>query len=137
MMSPFLHAQEPDAVALGFWESDEQMPLLVARDMGSWRSVWSSAPNPPSWLARRIARYAGVHVYSESDDAFYANRAFITLSTGAAGPRTIRLPRATSIYELSAPNRQWTNVAQFDIDMPKHHTSILYLGSKQAWESLA
>ena len=46
----------------------------------------------PEFL-RRIAREAGVFLYSEDDDAIYANASYLAVHTSKrSGPRTILLP---------------------------------------------
>ena len=135
LMAPFFYVDDPGAVPLGVWHYDEHLPLLAAKDMGEWRSLHSTAPNPPSWLVRRVARWAGVHVYNERDEALYANESILTVSTNRdAGLRTLRLPRRTAVYELFDDKREWTDVTELTVDLPRHHTSVFFLGTRKAWE---
>ena len=76
-----------------------------------------------------------VPVCGDGDDPLYANRSFIGHSTGAAGVRTLRLPRRTSVFELAPPHREWTDVSEVSGDLPKHRTALFFLGSMKEWES--
>jgi hypothetical protein len=133
-MCPFFFVDDDRAENLGLWLQDEHLPLMAAKEMDGWKSVWSAAPNPPAWLIRQVARWAGVHVYNDSNEALYANASFLTVSSNNdAGLRTLKLPRQTSVYELYDQQRQWQDVSEFTVDMPRRHTSVFYLGSKQQW----
>jgi hypothetical protein len=133
-MCPFFFVDDDRAESLGLWLQDEHITLMAAKEMDGWKSVWSAAPNPPAWLIRQVARWAGVHVYNDIDEALYANKSFLTVSSSNdAGPRTIKLPRRTSVYELYDKHRQWQDVTKFTFDMPRRHTSVFFLGSKQQW----
>ncbi|NLF68048.1 MAG: hypothetical protein GX575_03225 [Candidatus Anammoximicrobium sp.] len=71
------------------WET----PELTSRPRDGWRSVFSPQPNLSAAVLRRLAREAGVHIYSEAEEPLYANRRLIALHTIAGGPRTVVLPR--------------------------------------------
>ena len=133
-MSPFLYVEDPQATPLGVWEADESMPTMAVKELDGWNSIWSAAPNPPSWLIRRVARWAGVHIYNDNDEALYANRSFLMLSTSNdAGSRTLKLPWRTSVYELFDRHQEWKDVTEFTVDLPRRHTSIFFLGTAEQW----
>ena len=138
LVIPFVYAVDPDATPLGLWEYDEYLPLLAVKELDGWNSIYSMGSNPPSWLIRRVARWAGVHIYNEIDEAFYANQSLIAVSTNnETGPRTIGLPRRTSVYELFDENREWSDVTEFTLELPRRHTSMFFLGSKEQWDTAA
>ncbi|MFC1461522.1 hypothetical protein ACFLQR_03265 [Verrucomicrobiota bacterium] len=64
-----------------------------------WKSVWCGVPNLPSYLLRGIARFAGVHIYSDANDALYANNVLLAVHTRYAGLRTIRLPKPMNVID--------------------------------------
>jgi hypothetical protein len=75
---------------------------LCAKAIGNWRSIFCSIPVMPAEVLRQIAREAGVHIYSESDDALYACENFVALHTKSAGEKIIALPfpaRVTDLFE--------------------------------------
>jgi N-acetylmuramic acid 6-phosphate etherase len=65
----------------------------TARAMPGWTSVLAPAPTKQAAELRRIARRAGVHVYSDTDEPLYASRNLVALHTATGGLREIRLPR--------------------------------------------
>jgi hypothetical protein len=77
-----------------------QPQQAIYKDRGEWTSVFLTRPQMTSSLLRDIFRKAGVHIYSEDGDPFYANDELIALHSGAGGERTFRLPGARKVTEL-------------------------------------
>ena len=48
---------------------------------------------------RALARHAGVHIYNERDDAFYACWSYLAVNADGAGARTIYFPRPTDVFD--------------------------------------
>lgn len=90
-LDPVFFADDPEATVLG-----ELMPVgrpgLAVREFDTWRSVYFAAPTMSSELFRRLTRYAGGHVYSESDDVFDANSRYVMLHASAPGLKSLHLP---------------------------------------------
>ncbi len=73
---------------------------LAVRDMGTWQSVYSLTGTLPPAVYRELARWAGVHIFNERDDTFYANDTMVCLHANGAGARTIRFPWACDIVDV-------------------------------------
>ena len=101
---------------------------LVARKFNNWTSIFSAAPGVPALLLRDIARSAGVHIYSDSDDALYANRSLIGLYARTAGAKRITLPQATDVYDLVHGKVLARHVTEFTADLPAGQTLLVYTG---------
>lgn len=72
----------------------------IAKDRGGWTSVFLVRPQVTPALLRGIFRKAGVHVWREDGDPFYANDELIALHSGTGGRRTFRLPEPRKVTEL-------------------------------------
>jgi hypothetical protein len=70
------------------------------KQFSDWTSVYSAAPGLPSGLLRNLARAAGVHIYSETGDAFYAGRGIVALHAWKSGRKAIRLPERFTVREI-------------------------------------
>jgi len=73
---------------------------VIDKDRGDWTSVFLTRPQMTPSLLLGIFRKAGVHVYSEDGDPFYANDELIALHSGDGGKRTFCLPEARKVTEL-------------------------------------
>lgn len=76
---------------------------LALNSHGGWTSVCSTATGLPPGLLRNLAQLAQVHVYSQTEDAFYAGNGLVALHARDAGEKLIRLPRAMVVQELLVP----------------------------------
>ena len=72
----------------------------IYTDRGDWTSVFLMRPQMSPELLRGIFEKAGVHVYTDSGDPFYANDELIALHSGKGGERTFHLPVARKVTEL-------------------------------------
>ncbi len=73
---------------------------VIYKDRGEWTSVFVRQPEWTTPMLRDILREAGVHIYCDEDDAFYANDELIALHSAEGGRRTFRLPEPRIVTEL-------------------------------------
>lgn len=128
---PALHT-EPWQVAPGFSATDPQatvlattagQPSLVVREFADWRSAWSLLP-PRRELLLGLCRYAGVHVYSESFDPFFANTGYAVIHTASAGAKRITLPVPADVTELTTGVSMGKRVRTIEDRLPAGVTRI-------------
>jgi hypothetical protein len=62
--------------------------------------MFLTRPEMTSSLLREMFRKAGVRVYCDKGDPFYANDELIALHSGNGGQRTFRLPEPRKVTEL-------------------------------------
>lgn len=134
IVGPLLYADDPDADVLGILPG-HGVPGLVHREINGLSVYYSSAPTLPPSLMRGIAAKAGVHIYNYQDDGLYVNRSFISIHTGTAGVRHIRLPEKSDVYDIYNNKLIARNTSRFSIDLPVRHTVLYYLGSEKEWSS--
>jgi hypothetical protein len=89
---PLFYVKDRSVTVLGRFTSCGE-PAVALKDMGCWTSVFVGSKVVPSALIRNVARAAGVHVWSDSDDVLYANGRFLAIHPSSEGERTLHLPR--------------------------------------------
>jgi len=67
---------------------------------GDWASVFTVALGLPAPLWREPARWAGAHVWCESDDVIIASRSVAALHTLKGGHRSLRLPWPADVTDV-------------------------------------
>ena len=77
-----------------------QAQETICKDHGGWTSVFLRQPQMPAETLRGIFEKAGVHVYCDAGDPFYANDELIALHSGKGGQRTFHLPEPRRVTEL-------------------------------------
>ena len=104
--------------------------IFAAKEMGKWRSVYSLMPLTRNHL-RAVGKYAGVHIYSDTDDELFANRSYVMLHTRLGGDKTIRLPHGKyTVTELYTKRKLGTGVTTFTDPKVPAGTTRLYLLEK-------
>ena len=98
-IDPVFYADDSAATVVGVLQPQGEDGLVV-KEYEDWRSIYFAAPMMDTALFRGIARYAGCHVYSETDDILDANSRYLMLHTTSAGNKDIRLPVKCTIRNL-------------------------------------
>lgn len=130
-LGPLFTVADPACTTLGAVVINQGRcePGFVIRQEPDWTSVYSAAPNLPPNVLRELARYAGVHIYSESEDVLYADRSFIAIHTVRSGRKVIHLPYSADVREVFENLQLGTDCATFT-DQVKAGDTRLYHYSK-------
>ncbi|HEY3291955.1 MAG TPA: hypothetical protein VGK87_17640, partial [Anaerolineae bacterium] len=103
----------------------------------SWHSVYCATPDIPAPVLRGIARFAGVHLYSDAGDVLHATHDLLGLHTLSGGRREINLPaQVETVYDLFSQKQIASNTNHFSIDLTPISTNLFYTGSNEALERL-
>ncbi len=135
-ISPRFYSVDKMAVSLGTLAGIDK-PGLVVKPIGAvqpgsgWTSIYSSAPILPAPLLRNIARIAGCHVYSASNDVVYANRNFLGIYAPGGGSRTVRLPRKLRVTDLLENRVLADGITEFPLELAPNDTVLLRLEEPQ------
>lgn len=70
------------------------------RGPGDYASLYCEAPNLPSSLLREIARYAGSHVFLDTNDFLLAGKDLIMIHGAKPGTRLLHLPRRADVIDV-------------------------------------
>ncbi|NPV49225.1 MAG: hypothetical protein HPY69_19950 [Armatimonadetes bacterium] len=122
-VAPLWYAEDPEAEVLGRLRANGK-PGLVRRRFPDWVSVYSSAPLTDPAVLRDLARTAGVHIYSESGDAFYLDNRYFGIHVGAAGPRRIRFPEPVTVRDLWSGKVLAEHTVEFVADLREYGTGV-------------
>lgn len=126
IVEPVFYAEDSEAEVLGKVISINR-PGFVVKDMGTWKSIYVASPMISSKILRNICRYAGMHIYLDTDDLVYANRHFIVVHTKKQGEKTIKLPVKADVYEIFENRLIGKNINQFCEKIPEKTTRIYFL----------
>jgi len=125
-LNPFIYGDDPEVTVMARFAGND-MPAIVAREFGSWRSVYAFFKAVHSDIIRAVASYAGCHIYSESDDILYANQHFVTLHASTSGGKTIKLPKVSNPFEVYEHRFYGNNTRQIQFTSEKGETKTFYL----------
>lgn len=81
-------------------------------------------------MLRGIARYAGVHLYSDAGDVLHATPDLLSIHTVSGGPHTFALPRpAEIVYDLYHDRVMARETEAFEVDLPPASSALYYTGN--------
>jgi len=110
-VAPTVEIVDPSTVLLGV--DGAGRPSLVARRAEGATTVLSLAPRVPASVLRSLARAAGVHVYCETDDRFYANGTMVAICGDTPGRRSIRLRKPADVFTVPDGEAVATGATEF------------------------
>ena len=126
LYAPTFYVDDPSVTIIGKMDVINKAGFCV-KDMGNWTSVYVGTSAVTAKVLRNICRYAGVHIYSDTEDLLYANKHFVVISTREAGKKTIKLPRRTDVYEIYENRLIGKNITEFTETLPAKVTRIYLL----------
>jgi hypothetical protein len=94
------------------------------RGVGDYASIYCETPNLPAPLIRGMARYAGCHVYLESNDFLVAGKDLLMVHSAKPGERTLRLPQRSTVTEWPSGKIVGRNVKQFKFNLCEPGTAM-------------
>jgi hypothetical protein len=92
--------------------------------MRGWTSVYYAGPVVPASQLRTVAEVAGCHIYSQSDDPFYASSSYVAMHARTPGRKTIVLPRVSAVRDAHAGEVIGKGVTSFSFVMKEFETRI-------------
>jgi len=129
-LGPLFYVDDPAARVLGevVYSQGNCRPGFAVKEFPGWKSVYSAAPNIPANVLRNIARWAGVHVYSDSGDVLYASKSLLGVHTLAGGTRVFKLPApAMTVYDAFGKKMVAKGVSEFPVTLAPESTELYVL----------
>ena len=105
-----------------FGKGAAKSPPAGPRADGDYAAVFTVAVNLPAALWRNLARYAGAHVYSETNDVLVADSSIVALHSLQSGKKKISLPAPFRVRDVVTGEdyaRTPTNEITFDLKAPE------------------
>ena len=136
-ISPVLYIDpaktDRDAKVLGNWQLPgqpaDQRGAFALRDRRQgktgWASLYCAVPYLPADVLRKIAKFAGVHLYRTSGEQLDASRHFLMIHTGAqpaTGP--VSLPRKCEVTEVFTGQVVGKDVDSFELNLKPYSTGV-------------
>lgn len=105
-------------------------PALSVKTVGKSTQVFYAGNTWSPEFLQAIAKLAGVNVYSETEDTFYANDSLAVIHTNKAGKKTITLPEKSDVY-CYFTKKWYTGVTSVTLDMKASTTEYFFIGSQK------
>lgn len=126
VLAPLFYAEDKDAEMIGFF-ADSGLCALATKDTGSFTSIYCGAKYISAEFMRAVAKFAGCHIYTYTDDVLYANKSYITFHASSGGEKVIYLPKAASAYEVYEDKFYSENSTEIHFSIKRGQTKMFEL----------
>ncbi len=137
LLAPVFHLADSGARVLGnvVYSEGRCRAGLGVKEFSEWKSVYCAVPNLPAGVLRGVARYAGVHLYSEAGDVLYATRELLGVHTAGGGEREFSLPgKVEQVYELFTGQEVAKDCDRFQVRLAPSSTALYYTGNRLQYD---
>ena len=112
---PMIYAKDEKASHLSYFLTSG-FPAVSVKEMDGYTSVYYGSKSISSSVLRELARFAGCHIYTESDEVIYPGRNFVTFHADRTGTKKIRFPRPVNVYEVYEEKCYGENVTEIEFE---------------------
>ena len=98
-LCPLFYSNDKDAKNLAYFLTSGY-PAVSVKDCDGYTSVFYGSKSVKSDVFRALAKFAGVHIYCDSDDVTYIGRNHITFHASSSGKKTLNFGRKVDVYEV-------------------------------------
>ena len=128
---PLFYSEDSEAKVLARFLTSG-VPALTLKETDGFTSLFCGAKYLKADLLRQIARFAGCHIYCDSEDVVYADRNYLVFHGSSAGTKTLRFPREVSPYEVYEENSYGKQVTEITFEAYLGETKMFYLNGEEA-----
>lgn len=96
---PLFYSADKDAKNLAYFLTSGH-PAVSVKECDGYTSVFYGSKSVKSDVFRALAKYAGAHIYCDSDDVTYICRNYITFHASSSGKKTLDFGRKVDVYEI-------------------------------------
>ena len=110
-LNPSFYVEDPDAIVLAEYQTSG-LPSIAVKKCGSWQTVFVGEPTLTWDLFRGICKFAGVHLWTGSEDVAYIGNGWLTVHATHEGHRAIRLPEPSAVYDFTERRLVGVNIRE-------------------------
>jgi len=124
---PCLYPKDGTSLGAAWTKQGRNCRGLAIKKMDGWHSVFTTAVPLPADLWRGLARFAGAHVYCESNDILLADASVVALHSLRSGKKTIRLPEERRVMDLITSKTLANRSRTIDFEIVAPETCVFLL----------
>jgi len=123
---PAFYVDDKKAIVLGKYLQGQKTALAI-KEVNGFTSIFCGTRYLNSDLLRKIAEFAGCHLYIKSDDVLYASDNYVTIHAYKTGEKKIYFPILCSPKEIYENRIYGQNVKEIHFDMLRGETKTFEL----------
>ena len=123
---PVFYSCDENAKNLAYFLNNG-LPAVTVKDCGGFTSIMYGSKSIKCDVLREAARFAGVHIWYESDDVSYIGANYVTFHASSTGKKTLKLPEKATVFEVYEGKCYGENVTEFSFDAYLGETKMFRL----------
>jgi hypothetical protein len=130
LVDPIFYLKNPEQIAGGFFFSPglpHGLGAVGETRKAGYHSMYIGAKYVQAEMLRRAAARAGVHIYSDDGDNFYADGNFAVIHARTEGRKRIRFPQSVEPYEVFEKRSYGKDVQEIEFEMKFGETRFFCL----------
>lgn len=121
---PGIYATDGESIA---YFLDTRKSSINIKKTNGFTSIYCGSKFLSADVIKEIARFAGCHIYSETDDVLYANKDYVAIHASKSGAKKLKLPCVASAQEVYE-EKYYSNCSDcIELDMLKGETKMFRL----------
>ena len=100
---------------------------IAKRGEGDYAALFTSAVQIPADLWRGIARHAGAHIYSETNDILMADSSVVAIHSLKSGKKTIALPGKHRVTEITRGKLKLNSSSKITFELKAPATRVFHI----------
>ncbi len=125
-LCPLFYSTDKDAKNLAYFLTSGY-PAVSVKECDGYTSVFYGSKAVKSDVFRALAKFAGAHIYCDSDDVTYIGRNHITFHASSSGKKTLSFGRKVSVYEVYEEKFYAKNVESMEFEAYLGETKMFKL----------
>lgn len=125
-VSPLFYADDKNAKHEAYYLLNGY-PAVTSKFVDGFYSIYHGAKMVRSDFIREVAKFAGVHIYSESEDVIYVNNNYLTIHASTTGTKKITFKTNVSPYEVYENKYYGKDIKTLEFYMKKGKTLMFRL----------
>ncbi len=126
LLYPAFYSTDKNAINLGYF-LQEKIPAITLKEQDGFTSIFCGSRILRSDCIREIARFAGCHIFCDSDDIIYASRNYITIHAASTGKKVIKFPNSCTPTEIYENKIYGDDVTEIEFNLLKGETKTFEL----------
>ena len=123
---PIFYSVDKDAKNLAYFLSCGH-PAVSIKQCDGFTSIYYGSKCIRCDVLKEVARFAGCHIFSESDDVVYINNNYIGFHASKSGKKKLSFPRKVSPYEVYEEKYYARGVTELEFDVYVGETKMFRL----------
>lgn len=119
--APLFYAEDENAENVAYFLTNG-LPAVTVKECDGFRSVFCGSKILNAEIVRETARFAGCHIWCESEDVLYASDHYLCIHASSNGKKELIFKTPCSPYEVYEEKYYGENIFRLQIDMQKGQT---------------